>query len=209
MASLKEFLTRLKSRRTKEQQGFSRELLLISHTGFFTFVDPKGDLHNVIQKCRQARIMLLNPYGERANLKKILSPGAISAEIFYEHIKKSLEFLKAVENLKNNIRVKLYPGPPFLQLTILGDYLWIRYYHSSPNRPVTPEYSYRQTPDHGSLYIPFYHYFLAQWNDPRLPEYDLKTDELVYRDGSGKETKRDRVPDFPNGNFSVPQRISI
>ncbi len=208
MASLKEFLARRKSRRFKEQQGFSRDLLLISYTGFFTFVDPRGDLHNVIQRCRQAKIMLLNPYGEGMRLKKILSPGVISADIFYEHIKRRLEFVKALAKVKDNIRLKLYPGPPFLKLTILGDYLWIRYYNTNPDRP-TPEYSYKQAPDHGSLYTPFFQYFLTQWNDPRIPEYDLKTDELVYRDDSGKETKRGRVPDFPNGDVVLPQRISI
>ena len=32
--------------------------------------------------------------------------------------------------------------------------------------------------------------FLNQWNDARHPEYDFDTNELVYRDVSGKEVQR-------------------
>jgi len=37
------------------------------------------------------------------------------------------------------------------------------------------------TPESGGLYSPFYQYFLARWDHPDIPEYDLTTDELIYR----------------------------
>jgi hypothetical protein len=45
--------------------------------------------------------------------------------------------------------------------------------------------------------------FLNQWNDPRHPEYDFDTNELVYRDASGKETGRD-VLSVPGDGTAMP-----
>ncbi len=55
-----------------------------------------------------------------------------------------------------------------------------------------PEYVFalqHGEPRHG-LFVPFYMVFLNQWNDTRHPEYDFDTNELVYRDASGKEVQR-------------------
>src|SRR6266571_1153127 len=55
-----------------------------------------------------------------------------------------------------------------------------------------PEYVFalqHGEPRHG-LFVPFYMVFLNQWNDARHPEYDFDTNELVYRDVSGKEVQR-------------------
>jgi len=49
---------------------------------------------------------------------------------------------------------------------------------------------FRHHHEPGGLYNPFYQYFLSRWNDPDIPEYDLDTDELVYRDRSNKEVRR-------------------
>jgi hypothetical protein len=56
-----------------------------------------------------------------------------------------------------------------------------------------PEYVFVHNQDPGSLYTIFYQYFLNHWADPRIPEYDLETDELVYRDIAGNEEKRERI----------------
>jgi len=58
---VKGFFSRKKIKKLKEEQGFAKDVLVIGSTGFRTFVDPKGDLHHVIQNCRMAKIMLLNP----------------------------------------------------------------------------------------------------------------------------------------------------
>lgn len=69
-------LARRRIRKLKERQGLARDVMIIGSTGFRTFVDPKGDLHTVIQQCREARIMLLNPdsEGAAARAKSILDP---------------------------------------------------------------------------------------------------------------------------------------
>jgi hypothetical protein len=53
-----------------------------------------------------------------------------------------------------------------------------------------PEYVFEHDQNPGGLYTPFYHYFLARWENPAFSEYDLETHELINRDASGKELSR-------------------
>jgi hypothetical protein len=55
-----------------------------------------------------------------------------------------------------------------------------------------PEYVFRHDQNTGSLYIPFYQYFLTRWNAPDIPEYVLDSDELIYRDAAGNEVRREK-----------------
>lgn len=61
-----------------------------------------------------------------------------------------------------------------------------------------PEYTFKYNQNPGDLYMPFYCYFLERWHDPDLPEYDLYTDELIYRDASGNELKRKDSSEMPS-----------
>ena len=186
-------LARRRMRKLKEKEGFARDVMVIGSTGFRTFVDPKGDLHHVIKNCREAKIMLLHPYSEGASAraKSILDPG-ITPESFGEQIKKSIDFLKGLKAVQKNVRLKLYQDIPLLKLAILGDYIWIKHYHAGLDVQSMPEYVFKHDQNTGSLYIPFYQYFLTRWNNPDLPEYDLDTDELIYRDLAGNVIRRER-----------------
>jgi hypothetical protein len=53
-----------------------------------------------------------------------------------------------------------------------------------------PEYVFQHNLMDRGLYTLFYQYFVRRWGTPSIPEYDLDTDELVYRDPIGNETKR-------------------
>jgi hypothetical protein len=63
-------------RKLKEKQSLAKDVMVISSTGFRTFVGPKGDLHHVLKNCREAKIMLLDPYsdGAKTRAKSILLP---------------------------------------------------------------------------------------------------------------------------------------
>jgi hypothetical protein len=61
-----------------------------------------------------------------------------------------------------------------------------------------PEYAFKNESQHGGLYIPLYRYFLTRWQDTTIPEYDLDTDELVYRDPMGNEVDREPFRDIMN-----------
>ena len=182
-----------KIRKLKRSHGYVRDVMIISSTGFRTFVDPRGELHGVLQHCRGAKIMLLNPRGEgaAARARSILDP-SVTPETFSEQIKRSVDFLKGLRAGKN-IRLKLYDDTPFLKLAILGDYVWIKHYHPGLDVQSMPEYVFEHDQNPGGLYTPFYHYFLARWENPAFSEYDLETHELIYRDASGKEISREKT----------------
>jgi hypothetical protein len=191
--SKSQFLAQRKIRKLKKKQGFARDVMIIASTGFRTFVDPRGDLHSVLHNCREAKIMLLNPYGEGAiaRARSILDPD-VTVEHFGEQIKKSLEFLRGLKVNQKNIKLKLYQDPPFLKLAILGDYAWMKHYHPGQDIQTLPEFAFEHAQNPGSLYTPFYQYFLTRWENADIPEYDFDTDELVYREVPGKEISREK-----------------
>lgn len=193
VAQSRGFFTRKKLKELKERNGFGRDIMLIGSTGSRTFVDPDGDLHRVLQKCRGAKIMLLDPLreGAIARAKSIPDPD-ISPESFREQIIRSIDFLKGLKGAQKNIRLKLYQDMPLLKLAILGDALCVRHYHTGLHVDDMPEYVFKHDRGPGGLYDPFYQYFLSRWSDPGIPEYDLDTDELVYRDRSGVAFRRER-----------------
>ena len=187
------FLARSSHRRTKEVHATARDIMVMGATGFRTFVEEKSDLHSVLKNCRSARIMLLNPYGEEAGpgAKGNHGPGIATGE-FGERVGRSIDFIKRIRAGQKDIRLKLYDEVPFLKLTISSDYVWVKHYHPGLDAGLMPEYVFRYNQDPGSLYVPFYQYFLKKWNDRGIPEYDLETDELVYRDEAGNEERREK-----------------
>ena len=93
------------------------------------------------------------------------------------------------------MKLKFYDEEPFWKLVVLGDYVWVQHCHSGFTVKQQPEYVFalhRREPRHG-LFVPFYMAFLNQWNDTRHPEYDFDSNELVYRDASGKEMRRETL----------------
>jgi len=189
----KGFLARRRIKTMKKKQGVARDVMLISSTGFRTFVDPKGDLYPVLQNCRAANLMLLNPNSEgaRSRAKTILHPD-ITWESFGEQIGKSIDFLKTLNAAQNNIKLKLYQDAPFLKLAILGDHIWVQHYHAGLDVQTMPKYVFKHDQSPSSLYVLFYQYFLVRWNDPDIPEYDFDTDDLVYRDRAGNEVRKEK-----------------
>jgi hypothetical protein len=189
--SRKELFTQSRIKRLKEKQGIARDVMIIGSTGFRTFVDPKGDLHDAIKNCREAKIMLLNPFSEGASIRASSIPAPdITQDHFREQIKKSIDFLKGLNGIRRNARLKLYNDVPFLKLAILGDYIWIQHYHAGLDVRVMPEYVFSHNQNSSGFYALFYQYFLNRWNDPEIPEYDFDTEALIYRDKAGNEIKR-------------------
>ena len=200
------FFARRRIKRWKERRGFGRDLMLMGSTGFRTFVDPNGDFHCVLLSCREAKIMLLDPESEgaRARAKTVLGPGA-AEEDFREQIGKTIAFLKGLREAQRSIKLKLYQDPPFLKLAILGDYLWMQYYHTSLDVQMMPEYVFRHDQQPGNLYTPLYHFFLTKWNDPDIPGYDFETGMLIYRDAAGNEIRREPLNGPRGETAGVPR----
>jgi hypothetical protein len=192
VVSAKAFLAKRRLKKLKEEQGAGRNVMIISSTGFRTFADPTGDLHQVLRSCREAKIMLLDPLkdGVIARAKSLADP-AITPEILRDQIIRSIDFLKELKTHQKNIRLKLYHEVPLLKLAIFGDFLCLQHYPAGLNVRKMPEYVFKHAKD-GNLFGLFYQYFVTRWLDPAIPEYDLDTDELVYRDKVGNEQKREQ-----------------
>jgi hypothetical protein len=186
-------------KRMKKKLGFARELMIIGSSGYRTFVDLDGDLHEALQNCREAKIMLLNPFKEGAITRARGIPDPeVTPEMIREQIFKSIDFLKGLRAAQREVRLKLYPDLPLLKLAIIGDYAFLQHYHTGMNVRHMPEYAFKNESQHGGLYIPLYRYFLTRWQDTTIPEYDLDTDELVYRDVTGNELAREQFRDSMN-----------
>jgi len=184
--------TQKRIKRLKAKQGIARDIMVIGSTGFRTFVDSKGDMHEVIKDCRKAKIMLLNPYSEGASIRASSIPEPdITTDHFHEQIKKSIDFIKGLNEVRRNVKMKLYNDVPFLKLTILGDYIWVQHYHAGMDVKAMPEYVFKHNQNSSGFYAPFYQYFLSRWNDPEIPEYDFDTEALIYRDKAGNEIRRE------------------
>lgn len=190
----KNFHIKKRLKKLKEQQGMGKDVMLIGSTGCNTFVTPESDLHDVMQNCREAKIMLLNPFGEGAILRtKSIPDPDITLTHFREQLTKSIDFLRSLKVLQKDIRLKLYDETPLFKLTVLGDYIFMKYYHAGLNVQEMTEYIFKHSSNHNTLFHPLYQFFLSKWRDPNIPEYDFDTDELVYKDDSGNEVKREKL----------------
>lgn len=195
-------LTRKRIKKAKEKHGMARSVVVLGATGYRTFVDAEGELHQVLRDCLEAKIMLLNPYSESAQAcaRAILHPDVTPLRL-REEVKRSIEFLKQLKAAHKNVKLKLYSDLPRIKLVILGDYIWMQHYHANLDVEMMPEYVFQHNQENRNLYTLFYQYFVKRWESPEIPEYDLETDELVYQGGGGSETKREKF------SIDLPRRV--
>jgi hypothetical protein len=177
----------------KEEQGTGRTISVIGSSGHSTFVDQVGDLSSVLDKCLGARIMLVNPYSQEASARiQAIGHPEFTLDTFREEVRQSIQLLKRLKAMGKAVKLKLYSDSPLMKLVILGDYLWLQHYHADLDVQTMPEYVLRHNrKDHG-LYTLYAHYFVQRWESAEIPEYDLDTDELVYRGRTGNEIRRER-----------------
>jgi len=196
---------RRRIKQLKENQGKGRTIMAIGSSGYGTLTDQVGDLSSVLEQCMGARVLLVNPYGHeaRARIEAIADPD-YSVDLFQEEVWRSIELLKRLRAIGKSVRLKLYAELPLVKLVILGDYLWLQHYHPDLNVRAMPEYVLRHNvKDHG-LYTFYYHYFVQRWGSREIPEYDLDTDELVYRGPQGREDRR-----VPFGSEEAEDRVGV
>ena len=177
----------------KEEEGIGRTISVIGSSGHSTFVDQVGGLSSVLDKCLGARIMLVNPYSQEASARiQAINHPEFTLDTFREEVRQSIQLLKRLKAMGKAVKLKLYSDSPLIKLVILGDYLWLQHYHADLDVQTMPEYVLRHNrKDHG-LYTLYAHYFVQRWESTEIPEYDLDTDELVYRGRTGNEIRRER-----------------
>lgn len=179
-------------KRLKEEQGTGRTISIIGSSGHSTFVDQVGDLSSVLDKCLGARIMLVNPYSQEASARiQAINHPEFTLETFREEVRQSIQLLKRLKAMGKAVKLKLYSDSPLIKLVILGDYLWLQNYHPDLDVKTMPEYVLRHNRKEHGLYTLYAHYFVQRWGSGEIPEYDLDTDELVYRNKTGNEIRRE------------------
>lgn len=177
----------------KEEQSTGRTISVIGSSGHSTFVDQVGGLASVLDKCLGARIMLVNPCSKEASERILaINHPEFTLKKFREEVRQSIQLLKRLKAMGKVIKLKFYSDSPLIKLVILGDYLWLQHYHADLDVQTMPEYVLQHNrKDHG-LYTLYAHYFAQRWESAEIPEYDLDTDELVYRSRTGNEIRRER-----------------
>ena len=180
-------------REFKEKQGAGRTVMVIGSTGYGTFVDQEGDLYTVLGKCMGAHILLVNPYTQEAtNRIDAILHAHFTLEKFQKEVRESIALLRRLKATGKAVKLKLYSDPPLVKLAILGDYLWLKHYHTDLDVQTMPEYVFQHNLNDHGLYNLFYQYFMQRWDHPEIPEYDFDTDELVYRGHNGNEIIREQ-----------------
>jgi hypothetical protein len=171
----------------------TRDVSVMSVTGYDTFVSKKRNLDRVIDHSYELRVMLMNPYGAGA-MRRVQSLGdpAPLLETYCQETTATIERLAALAAAGKQVTLKFYDDPPFWNLIVTGEYVWVQYCHDGEELKTQPEYVFaldKEKPKQG-LFSAFYVHFLNHWSDLRHPEYDFSTRELIYRNNKGNEVKR-------------------
>jgi hypothetical protein len=183
----------------------ARDAFVLTLTGYDTFVADDSLLRGVIEKAYEIRVMLVNPIGKPLRERADSLPPEITVLTLHTEIEAVIAYLSGLRKFGKKVALKFYDEEPFWKLIVLGDHVWVQHCHSGFAVKEQPEFVFalqHREPRHG-LFVPFYMVFLNQWNDARHPEYDFDTNELVYRDSSGKETGRD-VLSAPSDGTAMP-----
>ena len=197
--------SRRRERALVSQLPAARDAFVLTLTGYDTFVADDSLLRGVIEKAYEIRVMLVNPIGKALRERADSLPPEITALTLHTEIEAVVAYLSGLRKFGKKVTLKFYDEEPFWKLIVLGDYVWVQHCHSGFAVKEQPEFVFalqHREPRHG-LFVPFYMVFLNQWNDAHHPEYDFDTNELVYRDSSGKETGRD-VLSAPSDGTAMP-----
>jgi len=183
------WLSRWTGRDLRNKISGTRDVSVMSVTGYDTFVSEKRNLHRFIDDSYELRVMLMNPYGAGAK-RRVQSLGELaSIEAYIQETEATIERLASLAAAGKKVTLKFYEDPPFWNLIITGEYVWVQYCHDGHELKTQPEYVFalrKDKPAQG-LFSPFYVHFLNQWDDPRHPEYNFANKELVYRNEKGNE----------------------
>ncbi|OGA51004.1 MAG: hypothetical protein A3F74_15270 [Betaproteobacteria bacterium RIFCSPLOWO2_12_FULL_62_58] len=186
------WLARWRERRLVKRLPAARDAFIFTLTGFDTFADETSLLRDPLKTAYEIRVMLLNPYARSAEARVNSLPQEITLHSFSREVRASIDYLASLRTMGKKVTLKFYDQQPFWKVVVLGDHVWVQYCHSGFEVKHEPEYVFALNRDHPrrGFFVPFYMYVLEQWGDPRHPEYDFDTGELVCRDRLGKEVKR-------------------
>jgi hypothetical protein len=184
--------SRRRERGLVAQLPVARDAFVLTLTGHDTFIAGDSLLRSVIEKAYEIRVLLVNPIGEGLRKRADSLPPEITVLTLHTEIEATIGYLSALRKFGKKVKLKFYDKEPFWKLVVLGDYVWVQHCHRGFSVRQQPEFVFglqHHEPRHG-LFVPFYMLCLDEWNDLRHAEYDFETNELVYRDVSGRDIRR-------------------
>ena len=195
--------SRRTDRKLLDQITGTRDISVMSVTGYDTFVSERRKLKHVIDQSYELRVMLMNPYSAGA-MRRVQSLGDSEPlfETYCQETAATIERLASLADAGKRVTLKFYEDPPFWNLIVTGEYVWVQYCHDGHELKTQPEYVFaliKDKPTQG-LFSAFYVHFLNHWSDPRHPEYDFDTHELIYRNDKGNEVRRQPFPPSATGS---------
>ena len=200
--------TRKHMRKLNEKYSRGRVVKVLGSSGHATFADQVGGLSDLLGNCLGAQILLMNPFSSEAGRRvQAVADPHFTLEGFREEVIQSIHLLKRLKAMGKNVKLKLYSDPPLFKLVILGDYLWLQHYHADLEVQTMPEFVFQDHPNHHGLYTTFYQYFDQKWESRLIPDYDLNTDELVYRRENDREFQR--VPFLAKVGLELPTSVDL
>lgn len=170
----------------------ARDAFVLSLTGYETFVSRDSVHRQALDKAYELRVMLVNPLGEGVRRRVETLPADVTLLSFHREIEASIAQLSELRKRGKKVTLKFYDQEPFWKVIVLDDHVWVQHCHVGIPVNRQPEYVFalkHHAPREG-LFVPFYLYFLNQWNEAGHPEYDFDSNQLVYRNGAGNETGR-------------------
>jgi len=198
-----DWLSRRRERTLVKRLSAARDAYILTLTGYDTFVDEASPLRAALKTAYEIRVMLVNPIGTGLRRRIDSLPPEVTLLSFHKEIEASIAYLAELRKAGKKITLKFYEHEPFWKVIVFGDHVWVQHCHSGYEVKHQPEYVFalqRRNPRAG-LYVPFYMHFLEQWSQPCHPEYDFGTNELVYRDEAGNESRRAALGVPINGSY--------
>jgi len=192
------WMSRWRERDMRKKIVSVRDGYIMSITGYDTFRSENCELQQqALDMAYEIRVMLANPYGKGvAGRVQSLDDPETMLQAYRHETEVSIAYLRKLAAAGKKVTLKFYEEPPFWKLVVTGEYVWVQYCHDGHEVKTQPEYVFGL--QHGNpqwgFFAPFYKYFLDQWNDPRHPEFNFETSELVLRNGEGNEIQRTVFP---------------
>lgn len=171
----------------------SRDVYILSVTGYHTFVDRDSLFGSALSNGYDIKVMLLHPASDGAREHVQSFPnGPLSEDALLREVEASIACLDQLRRGGKKVELKFYGYAPTWKIVVLDEHVWVTYCHRGAELKTAPEYVFALHPrdPKKGFYVPFYMHFTESWNNGTHPEYDFETRELVYRDVTGNETQR-------------------
>lgn len=185
---------------SKELSG-SPNILIAGATGWKTFGDINSPFHSALANSEKSQIILIYPFSDKiplrvSDINRNNPDNPITVHEYTQEVLKSIKFLREQyhhADTSNNIELKLYHSYPFWKYIRLNNFLLIQQYPKLEHVDKSPYIAVGRTNDKKDLFQSFNRQLNRFWESHRLSRFDFKTDEIVFTDDNGIETKREKI----------------